>query len=55
MKLRHLLAWLWMIHSLLSLIYSIKINDDPAKQRFYALMSMLALILAKLNEPRRSE
>ena len=49
MKLKQLLVWLWLIHSILCLIYSLAIKDDAAKSRFYTVMSMLALIVAKLN------
>jgi len=52
MKLKQLLAWLWLIHGGICLVYSITIKDDTAKQRFFSLMSMLSLILAKLNDVR---
>jgi len=55
MKLKQMLAWLWMAHAILCLIYSLTIKDDTAKQRFYSLMSMLSLILSKLNESSRKE
>ena len=54
MKLKQMLVWLWLIQSVLCLIYSLVVKEDVAKARFYSVMSMLALIMAKLNYVNKS-